>query len=77
MEYNSTELKSGKHAKIKSIEGGTEFARKMSLLNIRAGKKIKKIASHPLKGPIVIEIDSRKIAIGRGMAKKIIVEASK
>jgi Fe2+ transport system protein FeoA len=43
-------------------------------MNIREGKKVKKTCTAPLRGPVVIEIDGCKMAIGRGMAKKVWVE---
>ena len=42
-------------------------------LGIRAGKEITVVSIQPF-GPIVIEIDGHKTAIGRGRAAKIYVE---
>ncbi|MEW6557118.1 MAG: TonB family protein [Elusimicrobiota bacterium] len=39
--------------------------------------KIRKISSPILRGPAVIEVGNTKIAIGRGMAQKIIIEIEK
>ncbi|MGM5485375.1 MAG: FeoA family protein [Nanobdellota archaeon] len=59
--------------KISSIEGGQGIRDKLYSINIRPGKSIRKIASYPMKGPVVVEVDDRKISIGRGMAEKVIV----
>lgn len=59
---------------IKYLEGGRGFQTKIIALGIRVGKQIKVISSHPFGGPIVVEIDNMRIAIGRGMADRIIVE---
>jgi ferrous iron transport protein A len=69
------DLKNGKSGRIKGFDGGTEFQRKLSSLNIRVGKMIKKITSQPLGGPIVIEVDEREVTIGRQMSKRILLEA--
>jgi ferrous iron transport protein A len=67
-------LNTGKKAKIVKLEGGSDFKTKLATLNIRCGKIIKKIALHPFKGPLVIEVDNTKATIGRGMASNIIVD---
>jgi len=68
------EMKVGKKAEIKAMEGGMSLQRRLSPLNIRIGKRIRKIASQPLRGPVVIEVDGRRITLGRGMAMKVMVE---
>jgi ferrous iron transport protein A len=74
MEISLVDVSVGKKAEIKRIGGGLAFQRRLSCLNIRIGKRIRKIASQPLRGPVVIEIDGERITLGRGMAMKIIVE---
>ncbi len=68
------ELANGKTALIVSVDAGCGLRNKLCCMNIRQGKPIKKILSQPLRGPIIIEIDNRQCAIGRGMARKILVE---
>ena len=43
-------------------------------MSIKPGKKIKVSSSHRFGGPVTFEIDNMEVAIGRGMAEKIIVE---
>ncbi|UZE92049.1 MAG: ferrous iron transport protein A [Methanosarcinales archaeon] len=69
-----TELGIGKVAIVKHLEGGTGFQRRMASLGIRVGKTIRTITSGPLRGPIVVEVDGARVAIGRGMAAKVFVE---
>ncbi len=68
------DLETGKKAIVKEIRGGFGFQRRLESLNIRIGKTIKKISSIPFHGPIIIEVDGCKIAIGQGMANKVFVE---
>jgi len=75
MKLSLLQLGRGKKGVVDSLEGGFEFQRKMASLNIRTGKTIRKITSQPLGGPVVIEVTRRRIALGRGMAMKIFVEA--
>ena len=73
MEITLFNLESGKKATIKRLDGGVEFQKKLTSLNIRVGKTIRKITAQPLHGPVVIEIDNTEAAIGINMAKKIVV----
>jgi len=59
---------------INTLEGGTGFQTRLQALNIRIGKRIKKISTNPFRGPIVVEVDRSRVAIGHGMAKKVMVE---
>jgi Fe2+ transport system protein FeoA len=43
-------------------------------MGIRKGRHIRKIANQPFGGPVVIEVDSMKISLGRNIAQKIEVE---
>ncbi len=64
----------GKEGTIKKIEGGYGLQRRLACLGLRVGKTIRKVASEPLRGPIVVEVDGGHIAIGRGVAEKVWVE---
>jgi ferrous iron transport protein A len=68
------ELKNGKKAIIQKIEGGPGLKNRLEVMNIREGKTIRKTCSAPLRGPVVLEIEGCKMAIGQGMAKKVWVE---
>ena len=68
------QLENGKKAKILEVKGGRGLVNKLSCVNIREGKTIKKIISQPLRGPVIVLVGSRQCAIGRGMAKRILVE---
>ena len=67
-------LKEGQDARIVRLDGGGEFQRKMRTIGIREGKVIKVLTRQPFGGPVVVEIDGRGTTIGRGMARRIIVE---
>ena len=56
------------------LEGGRGFQEKIFCLGIRTGKNVKVVSSQPIGGPLVVEIDGFQVAVGRGMAEKIIVE---
>lgn len=59
---------------ISRIIGGHGLKRHLACLGIRVNKKISKVASQPFRGPVVVEVDGKHVAMGRGMCKKIFVE---
>lgn len=69
-----TNLKVGESGIVLSLEGGSCFQQRLRTLGLKEKKKLRVVAIHPFRGPVVIEIDDRKISIGRGMASKILVE---
>jgi ferrous iron transport protein A len=68
------EMKVNRIGIIKNIGEGVQFQAKMNSLNVRIGKKLKKISNSILKGPVVVEVDNTRVAIGWGMAKKVFLE---
>jgi ferrous iron transport protein A len=63
-----------KRGVVKRIEGGYGFKRHLACLGIRINKEISRVTEHPFRGPVVVEVDGKQIAIGRGMCQKIFVE---
>lgn len=72
---NLVNLNQGQSAKIISIEGGENLVKKLNNLGIKEGLTIKKVTGLFTHGPIVVKVGSTQIALGRGMAAKVIVEA--
>jgi len=72
-----THMKAGDTGIIKEIQGGESFTKKIQSMGIRPGKKIKKVSSHFWRGPQTVEVGSTRVAIGFGMAKKILVRVEK
>ena len=56
------------------IRGGHGMVNRLSALGIRPGKRITKVSSMLMRGPITIQLGNAQVAIGFGMANKIIVE---
>jgi len=72
-----TQLEEGKGGVVVNIHGGYGLIRRLDSLGIRVGKKVTKISSQFMRGPITVRIDNSQVAIGFGMAKKIIVRVVK
>jgi len=71
------DLKSGQSGRVVEIQGGVGASGRIQNIGIRVGKKIKKVNTHFRKGPQTVLVDNFKVAIGFGMASKIIVEVDK
>ena len=69
-----TQLKSGQKGMIMQIQGGVGLIRRLEGLGIRPGKKITKISAQFWRGPQIVSVDNSQVAIGFGMAGRILVE---
>ncbi|MFA5271376.1 MAG: FeoA family protein [Candidatus Omnitrophota bacterium] len=72
-----TQLRPGEIGIVKEIQGGCGFIRKLHSMGLRPGKKTTKTSSHFWRGPQTVEVGNMRIAIGFGMAKKILVEVER
>ena len=61
----------GEMARIVAIEGGRGLRQKLYLRGLFEGKVVRVVSNY---GPMTVEVDRSVVAIGRGMAQKIIVE---
>ena len=69
-----TDMQEGLSARIVKLDGGAEFKRKLRVMGIREGKTLLLVTEHPFGGPVVVEVDDRKMTLGRHMAERIMVE---
>ena len=67
-------LEAGQSGKVVEIQGGQGMINRLSALGIRPGKRVTKVSSMFMRGPVTIQVGNAQVAIGFGMAKKIIVE---
>ncbi|RKX70180.1 ferrous iron transport protein A [candidate division WOR-3 bacterium] len=68
-----TELKPGDEGIVMGISGGRGMMRKLESLGIRIGVKIKKISSQLMGGPVIVQVGNTRVAIGYGMAHRILI----
>ncbi|MGB5749323.1 MAG: FeoA family protein [Desulfobacterales bacterium] len=69
-----TELSCDKDAEIISIHGGWVMQARLKELGIAEGQKIKKVSSIGLRGPVIVLVNRAQVAIGAGMASRILVK---
>ena len=71
---NLRQMPSGRGGKVVEIQGGMGLVNRLSALGVRPGKKITKVSSMVMRGPVTIQVGNTCLAIGFGMAGRIIVE---
>ena len=69
------QMRSRQKGKIMEIQGGQGLVNRLDALGIRPGNQITKVSSMLMRGPVTAQVNSTRIAIGFGMANKIIVAA--
>ena len=77
MAIDLTRMRQGERGKIVDIQGGWGLLRKMEILGIKQGTEIVKVSSQLMRGPITIRVGNTQVAIGFGMARRVIVEHKK
>ena len=67
-------MQPGQSGIVFQIQGGHGLINRLNALGIRPGQKIIKTGSTLMRGPVTIKVGTAQVAIGFGMANKIIVE---
>jgi ferrous iron transport protein A len=68
------QLRAGQRGKVIEITGGFGVNEKLTALGIRPGQIVTKRDSVFAKGPVVVKANTTEVAIGYGMAQKVLVE---
>jgi ferrous iron transport protein A len=70
------QMRAGQSGIVVNIMGGHGAMKRLQSMGIRPGKQITKVSSMFMHGPVTLQVDRTQIAIGYGMASKILVEAT-
>lgn len=68
-----SDIKKGEKAEILGFDCGQNLCQRLCALGLSEGKIVKKLSEIRMGGPVILQVDRAQIAIGNGMAKKIIV----
>jgi ferrous iron transport protein A len=71
-----TAMRPGQRGLIVDVTGGRKLGERLAALGVRPGRKITKVSSMLLGGPVTVEVDRSQIAIGHHMAARILVDVS-
>lgn len=72
-----TSMRSRQGGTIVELQGGVGVVNRLTAMGVMPGKRVTKISAMLMRGPVTIEVDRAKIAIGFGMASKILVKPDK
>ena len=69
-------LQAGENEKLKILEilGGSNLERRLMSMGVYKGREVVKLSHIGLRGPVVIKSGRSILALGHGVAAKIIVE---
>jgi ferrous iron transport protein A len=69
------DLPVGKAAEIVELHGGRGFRFRLRSLGLAEGQMVRKLSRVGWGGPVIVEINRAQVAIGRGMARHILVRS--
>lgn len=72
-----TEMKIGEEGVVLDIGNREKFPRRLWVLGLFPGKKVKKVSSSLVGGPVVILCGTQELALGRGLASRVMVEVER
>jgi len=68
------QMQPGQRGRVVEIHGGHGMIARLGALGIRPGCHITKINSMLMRGPVTIQVGHTQLALGYGMASKILLE---
>lgn len=73
-ELTLSRMRTGQSGKVVEVLGGRGISSRLSALGIRPGLRVTKVSSMFMRGPVTVQLGNSQVAIGFGMANKIIIE---
>jgi len=60
--------------RVRSIEGGRGVRSHLNTLGIHVGDIIEVLERAPFRGPVLVRINGSRVALGRGVARRIVLD---
>jgi ferrous iron transport protein A len=67
-------MRAGQSGTVVQLQGGHGLVNRLNALGIMPGKRITKMSATLMRGPVTVEVDRVRVAIGFGMASRIVVQ---
>ena len=64
----------GRPYRVVLVQGGAGFRLRLRNLGIIEGQTLTKTHTHPFRGPVLVQVGATQVALGRGMAARILLE---
>jgi len=74
MTLETAELR--RQTRVADIEGGISVRTHLNTLGIHVGDTVTVVERAPFKGPVLVEVHGSRVALGRGVAQKVVVEGA-
>jgi ferrous iron transport protein A len=74
MQKYLSEMTAGEQGIISSVQGGLGMQERLRRIGLVEGQTVRKVSTLAGRGPIIVLVNRTQIAIGRGMAHKIVVD---
>ena len=65
-------LNKGDAGKVKTIDAGRGATRRLYEMGFNTGASVKIVKND--SGPVIVDLNGNKVALGRGLASKIVIE---
>ncbi|MFO8034877.1 MAG: FeoA family protein [Candidatus Bipolaricaulota bacterium] len=63
----------GPAARVFSVVGGHGMLLRLAQRGIREGAVVRRLPHGPRRGPVMVEVNGCRVALGRGIARKVLV----
>jgi ferrous iron transport protein A len=73
---NLVAMRPGQSGVVVDVRGGHHLVERLAALGIRPGKRVLKVSSMLLGGPVTVEVDRAQVAVGAQAASRIFVDVS-
>jgi len=73
IEKTAAELAPGEEGAIVSLSGGPGAQSRLRALGLAEGQRVRNVSRIAWGGPIILLVNRAQVAVGRGMARKIVV----
>jgi ferrous iron transport protein A len=69
-----TKVAAGRRGRVVEFRGGKGMVHRLETRGIRLGHKITKVSDQLMKGPVTVKVGHTTLAIGHGIASRVMVE---
>ena len=76
MEKPLAELRRGEEGQIVAVRGGPGMQRRLRMLGLESGQRVRKLSALAWGGPIIVMVNRAQVAVGRGMAGRILIRTT-
>jgi ferrous iron transport protein A len=74
---NLLDIPKGKSVRVVDFRGGKAIYYKLIQLGLSPGRVVKVLRYAPMGGPLMLDVEGRSVALGRGIAERVQVEVVK